>query len=278
MDSGKQSGFTLVELSIVLVIIGLLVGGILVGRDLIDAAAVRAQISQIERYNTAVNTFRLKFDYLPGDIPDPFATQCGFVSRGQYAGEGDGNGIIEGIKCAVAGCTDDYGVVSGESAMFWVDLSTAKLLDGGFSVATPTYIPGWPMTVTQINQLLPQAKVGRSNYIYVWTGGWQLNSLVPDHNNYYSISAIETSGHLGETIPISALTVSQAYNIDVKMDDGLPQSGRVMAFVPSDDGIWWTVNGAENGGGHGDYDSASGTYGPVTSPIDIHTLGIYILL
>ena len=50
-----KSGFTLVELSIVLVIIGLIIGGVVVGRDLIDAATIRAQISQIEKYNTAVN-------------------------------------------------------------------------------------------------------------------------------------------------------------------------------------------------------------------------------
>ena len=48
-------------MSIVLVIIGLIVGGILVGQSLIAAAAVRAQISQIEKYNTAVNTFRDKY-------------------------------------------------------------------------------------------------------------------------------------------------------------------------------------------------------------------------
>jgi prepilin-type N-terminal cleavage/methylation domain-containing protein len=66
----SKHGFTLIELSIVLVIIGLIVGGILVGRDLISAAAVRAQISQIERYHTAANTFRTKYAYLPGDIPN----------------------------------------------------------------------------------------------------------------------------------------------------------------------------------------------------------------
>jgi hypothetical protein len=46
-------------MSIVLVIIGLIIGGILVGRDLIKASETRAQISQIEKYNTAVNTFKI---------------------------------------------------------------------------------------------------------------------------------------------------------------------------------------------------------------------------
>src|ERR1700722_13612838 len=90
-----KAGFTLIELSIVLVIIGLIIGGVLVGRELISAAQIRAQISQIEKYNSAANTFRGKYGYLPGDIPDPAAKQYGFATRGTLAGEGDGNGVIE---------------------------------------------------------------------------------------------------------------------------------------------------------------------------------------
>jgi len=84
----NESGFTLIELSIVIVIIALIVGGVLVGQDLISAAAARAQISQIEKYQTAVYTFQGKYGYLPGDISDSTASQFGFVARGAYAGQG----------------------------------------------------------------------------------------------------------------------------------------------------------------------------------------------
>ena len=94
LHRSHKAGFTLIELSIVLVVIGLIVGGILVGQDLIKAAEVRAQIGQINEYNTAVNTFRGKYGYLPGDIPDPYATQFGFQTRGAYPGQGDGDGMI----------------------------------------------------------------------------------------------------------------------------------------------------------------------------------------
>ncbi len=92
-------GFTLIELSIVLVIIGLIVGGVLVGQDLIRAAGVRSTISQIEKYQTAVNTFRGKYGYLPGDIPPSATQQFGFTvdaGRSGIAAEGDGNGVISG--------------------------------------------------------------------------------------------------------------------------------------------------------------------------------------
>src|ERR1700688_3889289 len=97
----SSSGFTLIELSIVLVIIGLIVGGILVGQDLIKAAEVRAQISQIEKYNQAVNTFRAKFNAIPGDMAVSTAQQFGFLvgfaCTGQQGGR-DGNGLIDGFS------------------------------------------------------------------------------------------------------------------------------------------------------------------------------------
>src|SRR5471030_1667850 len=95
----SERGFTLIELSIVLVIIGLIVGGVLVGQDLIRAAEVRATIAQIEKYNTAVNTFRGKYNALPGDMNASTATAFGFSPRATAgtAGLGDGNGVIEGL-------------------------------------------------------------------------------------------------------------------------------------------------------------------------------------
>ena len=82
-QSSQEQGFTLIELSIVLVIIGLIVGGVLVGQDLIRASEVRATITQIEKYNTAVNTFHAKFNAIPGDMSLVIATQFGFTIGGK---------------------------------------------------------------------------------------------------------------------------------------------------------------------------------------------------
>lgn len=222
VKSPVAAAFTLVELSIVLVIIGLIVGGILVGRDLISAAGVRAQISQIEKYQTAVNTFQNKYGYLPGDISDPTATRYGFTSRGTLAGQGDGNGVIEGYAYSYS--NGGFWEAAGETVMFWVDLSTAGLIEGGFSTATPDDAP---VTIpeTALGAYFPPAKIGRGNYIYVYS----INDV-----NYYGISyvgfvgysrAIQSSSASG----IRALSVAEAYSIDNKIDDGYPQTGNVTA-------------------------------------------------
>ena len=67
MQKTGKSGFTLVELSVVLIIVSLLAGGILVGRDMFNSAQIRAAARQIEVFNTAYTTFLLKYGCVPGD-------------------------------------------------------------------------------------------------------------------------------------------------------------------------------------------------------------------
>jgi prepilin-type N-terminal cleavage/methylation domain-containing protein len=225
--SYRSCGFTLIEMSIVLVIIGLIVGGVLVGQDLIRAAGIRATIAQIEKYNQAVNTFREKYGALPGDLNAQTANQFGFAARGQHAGEGDGNEVLEGIHADANGMNDGTFQGAGETAMFWVDLSTANLIEGGFNTATSNIMPPATITGAALNNYLPPAKLGGSNYVYVWSGGYHnaLNGL-----NYYGVSAVTSITTAGYIYSSLGLTVRQAYSIDQKVDDGLPQSGNVIAF------------------------------------------------
>jgi prepilin-type N-terminal cleavage/methylation domain-containing protein len=230
-----RRGFTLIELSIVLVIIGLIVGGILVGQNLINAAAVRAQVTQIEKYNTAANTFREKYGYLPGDMPATPAAQFGFAARGTYAGQGDGNGVIEGVEGGGPGENYGYIEANGETATFWVDLSTARLIDGGFTLGSETCCID--IVASSISKYFPAAKIGNGNYVYVWSGGPSQTAGQHTSNgiNYFGVSPITASlasygcGYTIGSTSGPGLTVVQAYAMDTKVDDGMPQTGRVIA-------------------------------------------------
>lgn len=232
-----KTGFTLIEMSIVLVIIGLIVGGILTGQDLINAAAVRAQISQIEKYNTAVRTFQGKYGGLPGDLSMASASQFGFQSSAPCngtTGERDGNGYIDGYY------SGQYVVEYGEATLFWADLSQASLIEGSFPNGGATFSAsicggvGTALSTTSgssyVGTFFPTAKIGQSNFVYVYDG-----SHASDGNtggigdNWFGIASITSVPLNGNMVTATAMSVLQAYNIDRKIDDGSPILGAVQA-------------------------------------------------
>jgi prepilin-type N-terminal cleavage/methylation domain-containing protein len=230
--SAPRCGFTLIELSIVLVIIGLIVGGILVGQNLINAASVRAQITQIEKYNRAANTFYGKYGYLPGDIPAGVATQFGFAARGNIPGQGNGDGVLQGL------CQYGWSEAGGETAMFWVDLSTARLIDDSLSTATATGAPASNVTGSGVANYMPNAKMNSALYVYVWDTVNNLPATMANNypGPYFGISAVTTvENSCGKIISNNIIPVMQAYNLDAKIDDGLPLSGNVLALGVNND-------------------------------------------
>lgn len=223
-----RSGFTLLELSIVLVTVGLIVGVILVGKQLIGSAAVRAQLSQIQQYRQAAYTFKAKYGYLPGDIPEPDASNYGFSSRNGNPVWGNGDGVISGGCPSYCG----YGIGAGEATMFWIDLTKAKLIDSSFSTATPGIYPS-SVSGTNLSLYYPSAKIGRQNNLYIWSGGYYASGAAypGDGKTYIGLSAITSIGATAWQVNSSpALTVLEASELDVKVDDGLPQSGKTQAF------------------------------------------------
>lgn len=206
-------GFTLLEMSIVLVIIALIIAGILVGRDLIQTAEVRATVGQIEKYNSAVNTFKSKFNGLPGDLPTSYAASFSFVTRSGSAGRGDGNELIES-----AGGANVNQVFGQENGMFWNDLSVANLIDGQF-IGSRNIDNANPVAVSfaQVQSAFPKARLGRGNYVTV--GSFR-------KSNMYMIaginSTIVTSGAYSVT---PNMTPIEAFNMDNKLDDGMPNTG-----------------------------------------------------
>lgn len=110
----KQGGFTLVEIAIVLVIIGLILGGVLQGQTMIENAKYKKFAKEIESYRAAVHTFQDMQRGLPGDL-------LVITSLDSAAVAGDGDGQIEGGFCDTA---------TEESCKVWSHLRYAKLIPG----------------------------------------------------------------------------------------------------------------------------------------------------
>lgn len=212
----RQSGFSLVELSIVLVILGLLVGGVLGGRNLIRAAELRNVAVEFNHYQTAINTFRHQYNALPGDMPN--ATQ--FWDNTQ---NGNGNWQVQG-----GGNRERY--------LFWQHLAKAGLITGEYTgIAGPAdnqhHVIGENCPRSRISGLgWSFENDGQNTYgngnpsSFFW---YQLGSM-------YHLLALGTASANNDTAHgFFAFTPAEAWNLDSKLDDGKPGTGRMHSIFHS---------------------------------------------
>jgi prepilin-type N-terminal cleavage/methylation domain-containing protein len=215
-----RQGFTLLELSIVLVIIALIVGGVLVGQDLIKSSELRGTLSQYEKYNTAVNTFRVKYNGIPGDIRRADASAFGLfaLSAATIVGFGDGNGLIEGGGTGLS-------APIAEILVFWRHLSDAGLVDGQLGSTSNSIIVAATglvtAGVTDASQSFPPTRLLPQNSFLVFAAN--------GFNYFLTMPVATVTTGPAYTFNTSGISPINAFNIDNKVDDGLPNSGIVVA-------------------------------------------------
>ncbi|MDX2095821.1 MAG: prepilin-type N-terminal cleavage/methylation domain-containing protein [Alphaproteobacteria bacterium] len=222
MRSPTRQGFSLVELSIVLVILGLLVGGVLSGKALIHAAELRAVPTEYDLYRTAVRSFRDKYFQLPGDMPN--ATQ--------FWGSAGGSGLqIDGVcnttfprPTPTATCNGNgdrfldknMGLMS-EVHPFWQHLSNAGLIPGAYA-GVHGAMAGGTRFFPGVN--VPKSRLSSVNF-------WFAQGTIPAASTTTFFA--ETSGNrliLGFNNGANpSISPEDAYTIDSKIDDGLPGTG-----------------------------------------------------
>ena len=203
MKSTQQSGFTLVEIAVVLILIGLLLGGVLKGQQLISSARVRNMADQNAAIQAAYYGFLDRYRQVPGDMPPDLAcsalgSQTDPDCGGAPSIGGDQNGRIDQWR---------------EAGALWAHLAQARLLSGSYQGDTPT--PDRYATGVLTGQVPGNAF--RQPVLLGFTDDY-------DDGGAASGSTVRLAYVFG-----SGVTPSLLRELDVKLDDGKPGSGLVRA-------------------------------------------------
>lgn len=233
----RSSGFTLIEMSIVLVIIALLIGGIAVGRSLIRNSQLQSAGSESAKYIQAITTFQDKYKALPGDFAE--ATNLWGAAHAAAATckttasttekktcNGDGDGAIA--------AQSDYASDYYEQFRAWQHLANAGFVEGSFTgtatSGTYQYTIGTNIAASRLSG-----------------GGWKMLTITTYDIDNVAAAGAALSYSAGDTPPNLVLwlgstyssnllmngvmTPTEAMGLDQKYDDGLPLTGKIISQV-----------------------------------------------
>lgn len=213
-----NKAFTLVELAIVIVIIGLLVGGVLQGQELIRQAKIRNFLKGLEEYKAAVVVFKAQYHMMPGDY-NKAVRMWGEANGGCPSGartgtetcDGNGNGVLN---------------INHEIYLAWQHLSNAKLIKGYYSG-----VPG----PGEFRHSIPGENVPKFfdnagfTFYYVSRQGttcdpnWWCNRTY-GHMVFFGRPQVDYLTYK----PV--FTGEEAFSMDTKIDDGNPANGSIKSW------------------------------------------------
>lgn len=185
----NKNGFSLVELSIVLVVIGLLIGALVVGKEIVRNAELQALVAEFKEYEIAANNFKDKYAYWPGDFPDADEVWSQVNSNGHV---GNGNGEIFVYS------TFD------ERLYFWEHLMLADMIAGSYDGTGNS----WPDKKD--------------------LGDMSRFEVMSQYIATSDARAYEHSGNALVLQAVTELGGADAYFIDKKLDDGYPEKGKLV--------------------------------------------------
>ncbi len=243
LKNGEQ-GFTLIEMSVVLIIIALLAGSIFVGQTLLRQSQINGTMADAQRYIAATNTFAQKYNALPGDMPNATSywgaqSSCptGYGSPpavGTLTCNGDGNGMVYAWSSAVSSGTN-----YAEEFTYWQHLAIAGMIPGTYTAAAgPTL---WIDSVPGVN--IPAGRLNGMGIGIIYLGDNAPAFFSRGTMHVYFLGGREVGMYPANAI----LTTDEAQSFDSKYDDGSPATGNVFTF--SSGSGWGNTSGCTTNNG-----------------------------
>lgn len=204
----NQSGFTLIEIAIVLVIIGLLLGGVLKGQELINSAKVKSLATDFKNIPVFIYGYQDKFKALPGDDKDAATHLTNGILATKPTSSGGtacpsnictGNGVIDGLW--------DSTTAEDESYLFWQHVRLAGFAPGPTTTGATGYKP--------VNGVGGEIGIQSNN-----------NTFVTINKNAAGTASLMSGTYIICSKGILGKYVTQ---LDTTMDDGSPDTGSMRA-------------------------------------------------
>jgi prepilin-type N-terminal cleavage/methylation domain-containing protein len=215
ISSVKKTGFTLVELSVVLVILGLLIAGTTFGASLANRSEITKFISDINQVYTAVNAFKQEYKYYPGDMPNATVYWSSTLN-------GNGNGNISIIA-------NSAGAGSSEVSLVFQHMASANIYPGNFTSGNVMATSGTG-TPSMSPLSIRNSRILVTNYTSYGEGGWSL--VTRNHIGGNTVNVIRVGLSTSDIAQVNThvgsgmFKVDEVYAIDKKIDDGLPRVGK----------------------------------------------------
>lgn len=201
----NKSAFSLIELSIVLIIIGLLIAGVSSGSKLIKSATLQSYISELKSFETAYIGFHLSYGCTPGDCKN-----AEDFFGAENTNNGNGNEIIEWE-------TND------EELLGWNHLALAGLITGSY-----TYTKASDGEIFMINENIPSSKIAGVGFMLYSEPGEIYNIPGNTYNNLLIGKRRTNSPATNGVYHGAYFTAADAQRVDNKIDDSFPHSGQLL--------------------------------------------------
>lgn len=228
-----KNGFSLVELSVVILIIGLLTAGVTSGAKLVKQAELRSILREYEEINVAINTFKSTYDAVPGDMQDASTFFSGCATTGGTAGVLNCNGNGDGFVTYNMGNGYDGDQIGDEPSKVFRHLFLADLYEKGGTIQLPhNYVSansyahagyfGESGTIDNSYYVVVSVDAGSTggstyaaNTIYnTTTNGVLASNFDVNDTAIYLFDQMSGEGGLG------AINAFDAWQLDKKIDDG----------------------------------------------------------